>query len=61
MTAAEWLDRASKRDRLLVWQRGLPLDMPLPDDDGEVALILRAVDREFGGGTISDGPLPSDV
>jgi hypothetical protein len=46
-TCAGWLARASKRDRLLVWQNAEPIDLPLPTEIHEAADVRRAVKREF--------------
>jgi len=51
MTAAEWVAAASKRDRLLVWQRDEPIDLPLPRDPEERAEVYRLVRAEFSRGS----------
>jgi hypothetical protein len=47
MTAAEWLARASKRDRLLVWQHDDPFDLALPANATERLIVRYAVTEEF--------------
>jgi hypothetical protein len=47
VSAQEWLRFARKRDRLLVWQRDDPLDLPLPRNVEARAEILAALDAEF--------------
>ena len=54
MTANEWLAKASKRDRLLVWQHDDPIDLPLPKDTQTRLEIRYACAAEFDRVHLSD-------